>query len=82
MPRSAPNRSSGYITIETGKCCYTIGEFSTQCIDGVTECDDNCPTTPNGPSLGTCTVGLTGTCLADVDCETSAGAEVWAHPRD
>ena len=40
--------------------------------DGVCESADNCPQTPNGPSLGTCTAGSnTGdSCINDADCGT------------
>jgi len=32
---------------------------------------DNCPSTPNGPNLGTCTKGVKGrTCIADYQCGT------------
>jgi len=33
-------------------------------------CDDNCPTIPNGTTLGTCMTGATGTCTEDADCDT------------
>ena len=47
------------------------------CVTGETvDCDDNCPDTPNGPSLGTCaSVGdgvfiySGGTCTEDGDCD-------------
>jgi hypothetical protein len=43
------------------------------CTGGLSEdCDDNCPLTPNGPDLGTCTAGVSYTmgrpCLSDGEC--------------
>ena len=38
--------------------------------DGVCDLIDNCVTVPNGPALGTCIVGIIGTCLQDGDCDT------------
>jgi hypothetical protein len=39
--------------------------------DGVSDECDNCIAIPNGPLLGTCTVGIVGyTCHANVDCGT------------
>jgi len=42
--------------------------------DGTTDCFENCLNVPNGPELGTCTAGLTGTCTSDVACDTSSGS--------
>jgi hypothetical protein len=37
--------------------------------DGISNISDNCPNTPNGPDLGTCTAGNTGiTCSTNTDC--------------
>jgi parallel beta-helix repeat protein len=39
--------------------------------DGICDTNDNCLTTPNGPSGGTCTKGTTGnTCMSNSDCGT------------
>jgi len=42
--------------------------------DGTTDCYENCLNVPNGPVLGTCIAGLTGTCTSDVACDTSSGS--------
>jgi hypothetical protein len=37
--------------------------------DGISDLEDNCLETPNGPNLGTCTSGTTGTtCVVDGEC--------------
>jgi len=38
--------------------------------DGVIDMSDNCPTTPNGPDLGSC-IGGNSTCHAPTDCGSS-----------
>lgn len=44
---------------------------SSACDTGQTSgCDDNCPTRPNGPVLGTCMDDRSLTCIADTDCPT------------
>jgi len=43
-------------------------------IDGADDCKDNCLDVPNGPALGTCTAGVTGTCTADAGCDTTPGS--------
>ena len=38
--------------------------------DGISNSNDNCPTTPNGPALGTCTEGTVGeTCTSNDACD-------------
>ncbi len=50
----------------TGDACEIFMDTDS---DGVNDLDDNCPETPNGPSLGTCVAGgTTGTCLEDEEC--------------
>lgn len=38
--------------------------------DAVLNNEDNCVSVPNGPDLGTCTLGVQGTCHDDADCGT------------
>lgn len=38
--------------------------------DGIPDDCDNCPDVPNGPDLGTCVQGTSGTCLTDEECGT------------
>jgi hypothetical protein len=39
--------------------------------DGIPNNQDNCQFTPNGPDIGTCVEGSSGTCMADDDCGTN-----------
>lgn len=42
--------------------------------DGWPDEGDNCRVLANGPGLGTCTEGITGTCMIDEDCDTGPGS--------
>jgi len=41
--------------------------------DGVINPRDNCPSVPNGPTLGTCIVGIAGTCRSHQACDDTPG---------
>ena len=57
------------------------------CADGeVAGCDDNCPTTPNGPSMGTCIGGPDhrrgGLCTSDSECRPGGWCSLAQEDED
>jgi hypothetical protein len=69
--------SHGYVTDGDMKSFYHYvravrgGQCDDTDLDGVCDNEDNCRTTPNGPSLGTCMPGSDkagATCTSDADC--------------
>ena len=50
--------------------------------DGVPDGQDNCPNTPNGPDLGTCTIGSVGqSCTSNESCGTGGLRFNWKSTR-
>ena len=56
--------------VDNGTINLTVDEDTDG--DGIPDGNDNCPNTPNGPELGTCTEGMVGeTCTSNDDCDPS-----------
>jgi hypothetical protein len=80
---TSPNTYPDPDPLNPGVQLPITGEASTEIIVGPRDSDgddiadifpDNCPSTPNGPDLGTCVDGVVGiTCHANQDCDTSPG---------
>jgi murein DD-endopeptidase MepM/ murein hydrolase activator NlpD len=59
------------IPYENFPYAVVVGEFNDTDKDGLADSEDNCPYTPNGPTLGTCTASSDKagtTCTSDADC--------------
>ena len=72
------DQCSGGTCVGTGDPCtpQACDEVNDTCVDdtdsdgdGISDLEDNCLETPNGPNLGTCTSGTIGTtCVVDGEC--------------